>query len=193
MNQLTNFKFDNIIYCIIFPIHKSEVFMSRIFNQLLSIAIFFTIFICLIFIPTFNTATSTSPNTHIVDFTEDGKLLWPSPGYTKINSYFGKRTAPANGASTYHKGIDIGAPQGSNFVAVTSGQITFVGFFGGGGYTITLTDENNIKYSYCHCDSKFIVKEGDLVEKGQIIGCVGPKYVYGVKGNKYTDKNRCTY
>ena len=31
-------------------------------------------------------------------------------GYTTITSYFGKRDAPTNGASTYHSGIDIAAP-----------------------------------------------------------------------------------
>ena len=36
------------------------------------------------------------------------------------------------------------------------------------------------------------VKEGDKVKQGQIIGKVGPKYVYGVAGNKYTDSTRKT-
>ena len=30
---------------------------------------------------------------------------------------------------------------------------------------------------------------GDYVSQGQVIGYVGPKYVYGVKGNQYKDKN----
>ena len=86
------------------------------------------------------------------------------------------------GASTYHKGVDIGAPEGFDFVAVTDGTITFVGFLGGGGFTITLTDSNyengEIKYSYCHCDPNFIINQGEQVKKGQIIGSVGPKYVF---------------
>ena len=129
----------------------------------------------------------------IIDYIENGELLWPAPGYYAINSYYGKRVAPTTGASTYHKGIDIGAPEGSSFIAVTNGTITYVGFLGGGGYTITLTDEKNdngeIKYSYCHCDPDFIVETGDYVYKGQIIGYVGPKYVYGVVGNQYSDEN----
>ena len=63
-------------------------------------------------------------------------------GISRINSSFGKRNAPTTGASTFHKGIDIGAPEGFEFVAVTSGIISFVGFLGGGGYTITLIDFN---------------------------------------------------
>ena len=61
-------------------------------------------------------------------------------GISKINSYFGKRVAPTSGASTFHKGIDIGAPEGFEFVACSDGTITFTDFLGGGGYTITLTD-----------------------------------------------------
>ena len=117
--------------------------------------------------------------------------MWPAPGYNGINSYFGKRNAPTSGASTYHKGIDIAAPQGSEYVAVTNGTITFVGFLGGGGYTVTLTDDNTengiIKYSYCHSDPNLIVTVGQKVVKGQVIGKVGPKNVYGVEGNRYYD------
>ena len=60
-------------------------------------------------------------------------------GISRINSYFGKRVAPTSGASTFHKGIDIGAPEGFEFVACSDGTITFASFLGGGGYTITLT------------------------------------------------------
>ena len=60
-------------------------------------------------------------------------------GISRINSYFGRRVAPTSGASTFHKGIDIGAPEGFEFVACSDGTISFASFLGGGGYTITLT------------------------------------------------------
>lgn len=72
-------------------------------------------------------------------------------------------------------------------MAVTSGKITFTDFLGAGGYTITLTTDN-LKISYCHVSPDYIVSEGEFVLKGQIIGQVGPKYVYGVSGNIYSDK-----
>ena len=78
-------------------------------------------------------------------------------GYTTINSYFGNRNSPTAGASTYHKGIDIGAPQGSSFIAICKGKITYTGFLGGGGYTITLS-VNNMKITYCHVSPNYIVK-----------------------------------
>ena len=114
-------------------------------------------------------------------------------GFTKINSYYGKRNSPTEGASTFHKGIDIASPENTPLVAVTNGYISFTGFLGGGGFTITLTDNDisngTIKYSYCHTTSNFIVKENDIIQKVQIIGYVGPKYVYNVPGNTYKDSN----
>ena len=44
-----------------------------------------------------------------------------------------------------------------------------------------------MKISYCHVNPNYIVSVGDTVKQGQIIGKVGPKYVYGVLGNKYKD------
>ena len=166
------------------------MFFIKLFNKFFIFLSLITFFICIFFIPTFQSQNS---NITVIDFEPTDSLLWPAPNYYRINSYFGKRTAPTSGASSYHKGIDIGAPEGSSFIAVTNGTITFAGFLGGGGYTITITDSNTengeIKYSYCHCNPNFIVSVGDKVVKGQVIGQVGPKYVYGVPGNKYTDSS----
>ena len=153
--------------------------------------IFMLILISVFFIPIFpdslySYSTSLNQN-YIIDISSSG-YAWPSPGYTTINSYFGYRTSPTAGASSYHSGLDIGAPEGSKLIAVTSGQITFASFLGGGGYTITLTS-GNIKFTYCHVSPNYIVKVGDYVSQGQVIGYVGPKYVYGVKGNQYFDEN----
>lgn len=149
------------------------------------------IFISVFFIPMFpdslySYSTSLDQN-YIIDISTSG-YAWPSPGYTTINSYFGYRTSPTAGASSYHSGLDIGAPEGSKLIAVTSGQITFASFLGGGGYTITLTS-GNIKFTYCHVSPNYIVNVGDYVSQGQVIGYVGPKNVYGVKGNQYFDEN----
>ena len=103
------------------------------------------------------------------------------------SSYFGKREAPTSGASTYHKGVDIPAPEGTNLIATCDGEITFTGFLGGGGYTITITNPEGLKISYCHVSPTYIVKKGDDIKQGQLIGHVGPKYVDNVPGNMYTD------
>lgn len=115
-------------------------------------------------------------------------FAWPIPGYNTITSNFGRRKSPTAGASSFHKGLDIGAPEGTTIIAVTEGTITYTGFLGGGGYTITLS-KDNMKISYCHVSPNYMVEVGQTVKIGQIIGNVGPKYVYGVKGNNYHDSS----
>jgi len=155
---------------------SNSFFMS--INRIFIFIFILIISICCLFIPVISVYSLNSPtfNLDILNI----QYLWPTPGYTTINSYFGKRISPTAGASSFHKGIDIGAPQGSSLLAVTSGEITFTGFLGGGGYTITLTS-GNMKITYCHTSPQFIVKVGDYVQKGDVIGYVGPKNVYGVK------------
>lgn len=46
-----------------------------------------------------------------------------------------------------------------------------------------------MKITYCHVSPIYIVEVGQIVKIGQVIGFVGPKNVYGVKGNNYTDSN----
>ena len=159
------------------------------FRFLILLIVILSIFISIFFIPTYpNAFQSYNPSEYIpIDISASG-YSWPSPGYTTINSYFGYRTSPTAGASSYHSGLDIGAPEGSKLIAVTSGEITFAGFLGGGGYTITLTS-GNTKFTYCHVSPIYIVNIGDKVAQDQVIGYVGPKNVYGVKGNQYFDEN----
>lgn len=158
-------------------------------KRFIFIIIFIIIFICIFFIPFLPSYSISTPidQNFTIDISSSG-YAWPSPGYTTINSYFGYRTSPTAGASSYHSGLDIGAPEGAKLIAVTSGKITFASFLGGGGYTITLTS-GNIKFTYCHVSPYYIVKKGDYVTQGQVIGYVGPKNVYGVKGNQYKDEN----
>ena len=81
---------------------------------LISVIIFITLFISIFFIPLFQDTSLSHLSNEIlsVDISASG-YAWPSPGYTTINSYFGYRTSPTAGASSYHSGLDIGAPEGS--------------------------------------------------------------------------------
>ena len=87
------------------------------------------------------------------------------------------------GASSSHSGIDIPAPEGTQLIAVADGEITFTQFLGAGGYTITLSFDN-YRVTYCHCSPNYIVKVGDKIKQGQVIGYVGPHHDYGVKANQ---------
>lgn len=46
-----------------------------------------------------------------------------------------------------------------------------------------------MKITYCHVSPNYIVKVGDYVLKGQVIGNVGPKMFMELNGNQYKDEN----
>ena len=141
-----------------------------------------------LFIPTFSNTSNLEINPELLEtFNISGSIFyWPIPGYTKISSYFGKRSSPTAGASSFHQGIDIPAPCGTSLVATFSGIVSYIGFNGSGGYAIHI-ESNNVEFIYHHVSPNYIIKIGDYVYSGQIIGQVGPKNVYGVKNNPYKD------
>lgn len=152
----------------------------------------FSIFVIVptLFIPTFSNTSNLEINPELLESfnISDSIFYWPVPGYNRISSYFGKRNSPTAGASSFHQGIDIPAPAGTNLVAVFSGIVTYIGFNGSGGYAIHLKN-NNIQFIYHHVSPNYIVNIGDYVYSGQIIGQVGPKNIYGVKNNPYKDSS----
>ena len=167
---------------------SSSFFKIFIFSVSIVLTIIFLIFIPIYYLKSSSINFQEYLNKYVEKYELNGVFLWPAPGYTRITSGFGYRVAPASGASTYHSGIDIGAPTGTNIVSAFSGIVTFIGFKGAGGYTITITN-SNFSASYCHVSPNFIVEIGQNVQKGQIIGNVGPKYVYDVPNNPYKDKS----
>lgn len=169
--------------------------MSSFYKQVISLSLFM-ILIPIFFVPTlstnkkentiFQTATSTPAEPSFsVEIGTNG-FVWPTPGYTRINSYFGRRSSPTKFASSFHLGIDIGAPPGSNIVAVSDAVVIHTGFQGSGGYSITLK-ANNLQFVYHHVDPHYIISVHQIVKRGQVIGKVGPKNVYGVPHNPYRD------
>ena len=109
------------------------IFISNLFQKFIFIIILFSIFISIFFIPIIQSGNFTynSINKEIIDFNPDG-FVWPIPGYTSISSPFGKRKAPTGGASSFHYGVDIPAPEGTKLIAIADGEITFRSFLGAG-------------------------------------------------------------
>ena len=140
---------------------------------------------------TFSTNTTiTNPLTDNITKTNFSTLnyIWPTPGYSKITSTFGYRSAPTTGASTYHGGIDIAAPENSSIISIADGTVSFVGWDGANGYTIIITHSNGFKSIYGHVSPIFLVNPGESVKKGTLIARVGPKYIEKKSYTKFTDK-----
>lgn len=113
-------------------------------------------------------------------------FYWPLPSNHKISSHFGHRISPTTGASSYHQGIDIPANEDTYFLSIMDCEVIYTGFNGSGGYSIICVNDI-YKISYCHVSPNFLVSVGDSLIAGQVIGQVGPKYVYDVIGNPYHD------
>lgn len=99
-------------------------------------------------------------------------FLWPCPASHRITSSFGPRTAPTAGASTYHKGIDIGAGSGSSIVAAASGRVTTSTYSSSAGNYVVISHGNGVSTVYMHASALY-VSEGETVSQGQTIAAVG--------------------
>jgi murein DD-endopeptidase MepM/ murein hydrolase activator NlpD len=113
-----------------------------------------------------DSSDDSSTGTHVDGF------IWPCPSSTRITSYFGNRDQPTEGASTYHKGIDIGASAGSEIVAAASGSVVTAAYSVSAGNYIMIYHGDGVYTVYMHC-SKLMVSAGEEVSQGQTIGLVG--------------------
>jgi murein DD-endopeptidase MepM/ murein hydrolase activator NlpD len=89
-----------------------------------------------------------------------------------ISSYFGRRADPFTGFSAVHKGVDFAGPQGSAVSSVAAGLVTFSGERAGYGQMVEINHGNGLATRYCH-NEKLLVKQGDMVVKGQEVALMG--------------------
>lgn len=101
-----------------------------------------------------------------------GKMMFPTPGYTRITSPFGNRLHPVYKTYKMHTGIDIAAPSGAKIVAALDGKVIYSDWFGGYGKVIMIDHGGGIVTLYAHCSS-LVVKAGTSVTKGQTVAKVG--------------------
>lgn len=98
---------------------------------------------------------------------------WVVPcSYRKVTSPFGRREAPTAGASSYHQGIDLGAPAGTPIVASRGGIVTGASYRGGLGNCVTINHGDGFSSVYGHM-TNYVVSSGQAVSQGQVIGYVG--------------------
>ena len=102
-----------------------------------------------------------------------GQFAWPLPAaYTRISSPFGPRSAPTKGATTDHKGIDIGAPEGTPVYASAPGRVATISRSPARGNYVIVEHTNGLKSLYQHL-RQATVKVGDQVDTGQQIAISG--------------------
>jgi len=92
---------------------------------------------------------------------------------TRIGSYFGIRMDPFYKVKKFHEGVDFTAPVGTEIYAAGNGVVTKAGRnFGGYGNQVVIDHGYSYSTLYAHM-SKILVRPGEKVKRGQVIGLVG--------------------
>src|SRR3954471_24304402 len=98
-----------------------------------------------------------------------GGWTWPIRGPV-ITTY---RNGDDPYAAGQHRGVDIGAPVGSQVVAATPGTVTFAGVVGSAGLVVSeRSADGRFDLSYLHLSSTS-VHRGDRLAEGAALGSVG--------------------
>ena len=92
---------------------------------------------------------------------------------------FGATEFAKNGyKGKWHNGVDFGVPLGTTILAAEDGTVVAVGnqdsycYRGAYGKFIVIEHKNNLTTLYAHL-SQYIVKKGDVIKRGQVIGYSG--------------------
>ncbi len=116
--------------------------------------------------------------------------IWPVKGW--VTSGFGPRVSPFTEKPAWHDGLDIGAAANAPVQAPAQGRVTSVGFDPKLGNVVKLDHGFGIETLYGHL-AKTLVKEGQRVKRGDVVGLVGssglatgPHLHYMVKVNGQT-------
>ena len=101
-----------------------------------------------------------------------GELAWPVPGYTRITSKYAMRVHPITGQYKLHTGVDIGAPEGANFIAANDGIVTKAERNTAYGNMVIVDHGGGISTLYAH-GSEILVEVGQSVKRGEAVLKVG--------------------
>ncbi len=115
---------------------------------------------------------------------------WVMPcKYSKVSSPYGMRLHPVDKVWKMHYGIDLGAKEGTPIYAVRSGKVKTAAYDSSAGYYVDIDHKDGFISRYLHM-THYVVKKGDTVNAGQLIGYVGstgkstgPHLHFGLKYN----------
>lgn len=103
-------------------------------------------------------------------YLESVPSLWPARGF--LASGFGVRLSPFTSTKVFHHGLDIGAAVGSPARAAAGGKVVRSGFESLYGNIVVIDHGNGYRTVYAHLSER-LVREGDIVQRGEMIGKVG--------------------
>jgi len=95
----------------------------------------------------------------------------PAPGRS-VSSTYGVRKDPLLGTPAMHSGMDFRAPPGFPARATAAGTVISAGWNGGYGRMVEIDHGDGFTTRFAHL-SAITVSEGDVVERGTVVGKVG--------------------
>ena len=96
----------------------------------------------------------------------------PVAGEVDMSSPFGMRLDPFTGRPAVHTGIDMRGETGEPAHATAAGRVTIAGREGGYGNMVEINHGNGLATRYGHL-SKILVKPGQTVHIGDVVGLIG--------------------
>lgn len=96
----------------------------------------------------------------------------PAATAARVSSGFGWRSDPIDGATKFHKGLDLALAQGTPVYAPADGKVESVGQQTGYGLTVVVRHANGFETRYAHL-SAANVKPGETVTAGEAIAHTG--------------------
>jgi len=101
------------------------------------------------------------------------RFIWPAKG--RISGLFGSQRIYRGEPGAYHSGLDIATgTSGTPFVAPADGVVVLAAQapFSLEGNLLMIDHGNGLNSAFLHC-SAILVKEGERVKQGQVIGRIG--------------------
>ena len=102
-----------------------------------------------------------------------GELVWPLrvDAIRDVRSLYGSRGGGI-GYGRYHYGLDLQGRRGEPAHAVATGTVLTAGDGGAYGRFVHLGHRHDLSSFYAHLE-RVLVRSGDRVRRGQVIGLVG--------------------
>jgi murein DD-endopeptidase MepM/ murein hydrolase activator NlpD len=94
------------------------------------------------------------------------------PVRAPISSGFGMRKDPFSRQSSFHKGLDLAAPEGMKVVPALPGTVISAGYENGYGNTVLVQHSGGLQTRYGHLGT-ICVSVGDTLASDNVLGTVG--------------------
>lgn len=91
---------------------------------------------------------------------------------SRVTSHFGRRVDPINKRWAVHKGMDFVSDYGAKVMSTSDGVVSLAETMNGYGHIVEIDHGYGLSTRYAHLD-KILVREGQKVKKGTVIGTQG--------------------